>query len=349
MKQIDVIGSIAELLYERESVIIPGFGGFVSAYQAASIDHVQGLLHPPAKQLDFNDNLSLNDGVLVHFLQEKYQLTEEEANDAISDFVGQTREALKNREIVVFPGIGRLYLDFEQQFKFLQDNTNFNADSYGLPTVQFYPVIRYPKSAVREIRTNAVKTGWNNPLRGNSFKLARWFQSSMPWILLLSIAIIALTFYFINRDPVRVADRPTESIPADRVNTPPEREPAVEERIILDEPVEDLVMDQEPEQAEQPERAVVPPPTPRRDQDTEAPTIAPELEIAVIIIGAFRDLDNAEELIEEVYSAGYDAYSDLNGRSTRVGVQVSYEDREELEERLVEIRERFNTSAWILQ
>lgn len=359
MKQVDVIASIGELLYERDSVIVPGFGGFVSNYQQANIDHVQGLLHPPAKQLDFNDNLSLNDGVLVDYLQKKYQVTEIEALDAVNDFVLQTKEALENREIVVFPKIGRLYLDFEQQFKFLQDNTNFNADSYGLPTVQFYPVVRYQRSAVREIHTTAVKNNWRNPLRGNSNRISSWFQTSMPWIILLSIIIIALSIYFINREPTRIAENNREPLPSERVNTPPERNPPAEERIIVEQPEEQPEQSEEQLGDEQPvddlaeeEETIPTPPVertrPRPELDTEAPTVAPNIELGVVIIGAFRNLDNAEDLIEEVYAAGYDAYSDVNGRSTRVGVQISYSSQAELERRLEEIREVFNSSAWIL-
>ncbi|MBR9923216.1 MAG: SPOR domain-containing protein [Bacteroidetes bacterium] len=365
MKKIDVAESIGELLYERDSVIIPGLGGFASTYEQAGIDHVQGLLHPPSKELDFNDNLSMNDGVLIHYLEEKYQIGKEEAKLAVEDFVDKTRQALKAREIVVFPRIGRLYQDFEQNFKFLQDNTNFNSESFGLPTVQFYPVVRYQKSATREIRTAAVTESLRKSMRGNSGLISRWFQSSMTWIILLSILIITLSIYFINKEP-RAAGVYREELPSDRVNTAPERLPVQEETIIVDEPEDEYPDDPEEEIEEtndedmpEEDQAMLSPdrsetetrperPRPKKEADTDAPTLNPGMDSGVIIIGAFRDVDNAEKLIEEVYGEGYDAYSDISKGATRVGVRVVYNSEAELERKLAIVRDLFNEKAWIL-
>ncbi|MCB0706319.1 MAG: SPOR domain-containing protein [Saprospiraceae bacterium] len=339
MKQIDVAECIGELLYERDAVIVPGLGAFASTYQKAGIDHVQGLLHPPSKEVGFNDNLSMNDGVLMHYIQQKFHTGQEEAKQAVEEFVEKTRKSLDNREIVVFPKIGRLYLDFEQQFKFLQDNTNFNSDSFGLPTVHFYPVVRYQKTGAREIRTAAVTESLRNSLSGGSEGIIGLFQRSMPWVILLSIAIITISIYFINRDP-EIASSPREEVPADRVNISPTRLPVEDETIVVDEPepIEDRAM-------------VTPPVADRKDPelDTEAPTIDPGTDSGVIIIGAFGDIKNAEKLIQKVYEAGYDAYSDRKGKSTRVGVRVLFNNRDELEEKLETVQSLFNEKAWILE
>ena len=59
---------IQELLYEHNSVIIPSFGGFTAGYKPASIDHVQGVIFPPSKDLKFNRYLTINDGILVQHI-----------------------------------------------------------------------------------------------------------------------------------------------------------------------------------------------------------------------------------------------------------------------------------------
>ena len=61
----DIGQCIAELLYEQESVSLPGLGSFTSRYKPAAIDHVQGKLSPPTKEIEFNANLVLDDGLLA--------------------------------------------------------------------------------------------------------------------------------------------------------------------------------------------------------------------------------------------------------------------------------------------
>jgi len=39
--QIDIPKQISELLYQHDSVIVPGLGGFVTEYKPVVIDHVQ--------------------------------------------------------------------------------------------------------------------------------------------------------------------------------------------------------------------------------------------------------------------------------------------------------------------
>ena len=68
--EVDVGAYIADLLYDHDVVNLPGLGSFTGQYQAANIDHVQGKLYPPAKELGFNSNLVLDYGVLVQYVQQ---------------------------------------------------------------------------------------------------------------------------------------------------------------------------------------------------------------------------------------------------------------------------------------
>ena len=155
---IDIAACIRELLFEHEAVIVPGFGGFVASYKATVIDHVQGTLSPPAKKLQFNENLLVNDGLLLQQVMDHYKVDQETATKAIDQYVDKLLLALSKREIVEIPQVGRLYKDFEDQYKFLQDSKNYNADAFGLPTVQFYPVIRQKREYRRGVGTNGRKT-----------------------------------------------------------------------------------------------------------------------------------------------------------------------------------------------
>ena len=45
---------VHELLLENDTVIIPGFGAFISNYKPAEIDEETNELKPPAKEVTFN-------------------------------------------------------------------------------------------------------------------------------------------------------------------------------------------------------------------------------------------------------------------------------------------------------
>lgn len=145
--QIDIAAHIEKLLFEHETLIIPAFGGFTATRAAAAVDFVGGTVAPPAKSLAFNENLTVDDGILVHDVAHAHGIGNDEARTAIQQFVDSTKDALSRREIVTFAGIGRLYKNYAQKIQFLPDTTNFNTESYGLPPLQFSPLARAREGA----------------------------------------------------------------------------------------------------------------------------------------------------------------------------------------------------------
>jgi hypothetical protein len=154
--QIDIAAHIEKLLFEHETLIIPTFGGFTSTRSPAAVDFVGGAVAPPGKTLAFNENLTIDDGILVHEISHACGISNDDARRLVLDFVESTKEALNQREIVTFPGVGRLYKNYAQKVQFLPDTTNFNTDSYGLPPLQFSPIARSrdQEEAVPAARSN---------------------------------------------------------------------------------------------------------------------------------------------------------------------------------------------------
>ena len=123
-------------------MVIPSFGALTLQYAPSTIDHVQGLLNPPSKSISFDNNLIVNDGKLIDIIQQKHQITTEEATSQINKFVALIKDQIDRREMVNLQGVGRLYKDFENKIQFIPDSTNFNKESFGLPTVNFIPILR---------------------------------------------------------------------------------------------------------------------------------------------------------------------------------------------------------------
>ncbi|MBK6949765.1 MAG: hypothetical protein IPH16_18355 [Haliscomenobacter sp.] len=178
MKQVDVAACIAGLWPDHPSVMIPGLGGFTAAYAPAKVDQVLGNIQPPSLEVRFDENLAADDGLLTAHLVETYGIGYEEASGAIQGFVRKAKSALQQKELVSFPKVGRLRLDFEGSIQFLPDAENLYPDSFGLPEIRFRPLKRSeptppPPSPAFETRSRA--------------------RSSFSSGLVLALAILAVT------------------------------------------------------------------------------------------------------------------------------------------------------------
>jgi hypothetical protein len=145
--EIQVTTEIQALLYEHDTVVIPGLGAFVCEYQEAVVDPYAGKLSPPSYKVRFDDDLQINDGILQDFIKRKFSLSSQEAQSALAEFVSQTEAALNMHELVTFDQVGRLYRDYSKKLQFVPENTNFNPDSFGLKSVDYQPVTRTQSSS----------------------------------------------------------------------------------------------------------------------------------------------------------------------------------------------------------
>ncbi len=336
---ININQHIGSILYERDSLIIPDLGGFVSKYQAATIDHVQGLIHPPSKKLRFNKNLVINDGVLVAYLQESLDLSAKEAKKMIEDFVDRTRKMLDNREIVLFPGVGRLYKDYENNLQFLQDNTNYNTKVFGLPTLQYYPILRNRPTNGHLVSDSDM----GQPAAARSFNYRRAVNAILPVALIAIIAIAALWYVNSNKQSNELADVQTMPVAENRIN----QKPGGEQMSIFDGITEQL-NPTVPEEATPVESEDLDDSLFEDIPDTEENLAAPAYKECVIIIGAFSKKSGVRKRVKEIVDLGYDVYQDKKGDITRVGIQFSYQHDIEIREKLESMRDHFDNRAWIL-
>jgi cell division septation protein DedD len=334
---IDIKQHIGQILYERDSLIIPDLGGFVSAYKPATIDHVQGMIHPPSKKLNFNKNLIINDGVLINCLQEALGVGVAEAKKATEDFVHRTIETLNNREIIVIPGVGRLYKDYENNLQFLQDNTNYNTAVYGLPALQFYPILR-----ARTFGNIAPERIVQQPTVARSFSYRKAAAAMVPFMLVAIITIGAVMFYQRQVSNNGLADAQMLPVVENRINKKPG------EHLSLIEGFKNQVLKSEPEKAVEPESDLKESNSIPEQYETESATLSPNMKECVIIIGAFSKKAGVERRVSEIVDLGYSVYQDKKGNLTRVGIQFAYQDKNEIREKLNVMRDSFDNRAWIL-
>ncbi len=341
---IDVSTCIADLLYEHRSVIIPDFGGIVGIYQSAQVDHIQGTMLPPSLALRFNENLVINDGVLISHIRKQYQLNLEDAQFVVRNHVEQLNKKLSRKEILVFPGIGRLYRDFENQLRFLQDSTNYNTDAFGIPEIQFFPILRNRETAPRE----APAPTPSSPVVAPS-KKAPWLQQlakqeMVPLAASAMVLVIAMAIFF---GPRPNSEKGFKAQPvAERIN----ERPTVESRSAI----LDLVTGAKEEVV--PVKEKVPPKVQEEEIDeeyaseinTEASTLAPQEKVCIVITGAFGQKSSVKKRLNQIVKMGFAPYQDKKGKLTRVGIQFSYESERDVENTVKLLKKKVEKKSWIL-
>jgi len=335
--EINIGQAIGELLYESESVVVPGFGRFSSFYKPSVIDHVQGMVEPPSKSLEFNPDLVADDGVLMKYLREKFAVSQTDAEEAVEVFVKEINQSLEKREIVEIPKVGRIYRDYEHNLKYLPESTNFNTESFGLPAVQFYPVLRDKKKAVVAAATAGQTTYSTKSTSGRRYGKNKWFQGAMPWLLFFAVVTIGLSFYLVLKD-LNNGEKPAESsINVERLNKKPGQPPETKKAVPKDD-AEDLE-DFRNEQAVSGDSQV------SKDQlDSERAPLPSNQKEAFIVLHSFGVKKNAENFIEELSLAGFNPHSVKDGRLLRVGIIKIFARKEELDTLILDLAKKYKTT-----
>ncbi len=365
---------VADLLYENEVVILPGLGGFVSSYKPANIDHVQGLLYPPSKNIAFNDNLLINDGLLINKIRSSENCTLSEAQSRLDTFIDELQTGLKSKEIIVIPEVGRLYLDFEQNMQFLPDSVNYNTDVYGLPTVQYYPILRSREAAIHD----AVQPDIIIEPKSKRYKRRKSFTAllrpAVPFIFagLVIVSGFLLYNWIKGADTSSLGKLTPISLPGNLNQSPSKTsQPYIAEELKLDEDdidkeqtivseesdVEELDTDwiNEAKAAEAArEKALLEANKNARSTDDEvirqfkgekSATIIPNH--AIVVVHSFGDKANVLRMKERIEKAKYEPFTmEVNGL-TKVGMKVYFDNYDELDTAFATIKDKYNERAYI--
>lgn len=311
----DISKCIAELLYEQDSVGLPGLGSITGRYKPAAIDHVQGKLSPPAKELKFDAKLVLDDGLLVEAASRRFKASLIDAADAVSAFVSEIKATLDRREMFLIPGVGRLYKDFEQNIQFLPDEVNFNPETHGLPTLQYYPVLRRPSGEPAPAP---------QPASGKGYAvLAGWFQRHLVWVALATVLVISLSIYWLKFAPKGGDAEPDiTEVPQEFLNVKPGQTEAE------DEPAQTL-----------------PPEEEDFDDESGAGNLPPDQKICSIRVGRFGNEDNVKRLVRKAQDLGMNPYTKKTGSLTEMGITFPYSDEQEIKDMLAAARKSLSKDA----
>lgn len=113
---------VKELIMTSDEVHLPGVGSFVAEIVPASFSDKGFTINPPYRRLYFRHrDKSPEDTALVDFYAESNGIDSENARLIITDFLGEMRELLEERKMIILPGLGRLRATKENNFFFVAD------------------------------------------------------------------------------------------------------------------------------------------------------------------------------------------------------------------------------------
>ncbi|MCF6357026.1 MAG: SPOR domain-containing protein [Draconibacterium sp.] len=127
---------IHELLLENETVIIPGFGAFVSNYKPAEINEDTNELKPPSKEISFSSQIRNNDGLLVGSVALGEGVSHFDALKKIEKERENIIYQLDKSEKVILEDTGELFVNEKHEIQFAPSvDDNLLLDSFGLESV----------------------------------------------------------------------------------------------------------------------------------------------------------------------------------------------------------------------
>lgn len=335
---IDLNRELAALFYEHESVHLPGIGGFVLRDTPAEVDPVQGKVEAPSRQLVFDPNLVIDDGLLLTRLREEHQLSQAAAERQIKEFVAQIKSTLEQGELFTFAGIGRLYRNYNGELQFLADGRNFSADTFGLAPVELQTVTHsarpVPKPSAATPRAGGYAPRYASRATGPDTAAVwlAWLRKHLIYVIGATAFIFIIGMWLLSRNsPAEPSLETTNRVPRERLNVPPS---STQPDAAADDPGEQIQEDR--------------PTNPLDAPATERPDAAAN-RYAVIAVGLFGNEDNVQKMIRRIERVGMDPFTVREGQLTRVGVQVRYQDEQALTAALRRVQARIEDGAFILE
>jgi hypothetical protein len=128
---------ITDLLYDHDCVILPEFGGLVANYRSARLNVISHLIQPPSKHIGFNPSLKYNDGLLTSYISSALGISYKDAADQLAQTLTEYRRLLSSEGRFSIDRIGVFYKDRLGQVQFIpEEQENFLLASHGLKPIQ---------------------------------------------------------------------------------------------------------------------------------------------------------------------------------------------------------------------
>lgn len=354
---ISIAEAISDLLFVRDTVVVPGLGAFVKKPTSAKVNPVANHFAMPGSSIGFDPNLREDNDLVVNYMAEQNDIPKDEARKLLAMFVSDCFNSLKGGKKLPLKNIGVLYYDWANDLVFEQDKeVNYNADSFGLCDFTPEAVLRSKTKDEIKVEIEKQQKDKNTPVTVDEKEVHRkdGDDDDEPrrlgwlWVVLSSGLVVALVYglhYFkvidlgkwFGRQPRQIVVEPQNyTLPQYAVDW----ERMVEEAEAKWQKAQEQTQEQVQEVHEQEKEPVE---KPVGEQSTVE---QPEANIR-IIAGCFGQEENAARLTNTLKAEGFGgAFYELRGSKWFVSFG-RYATDEEATAALREIRANTEYKAWI--
>lgn len=201
---IELSRHIESLLLSHDCVIVPGLGGFVAHYVPARRIAEEQLYLPPSRSVGFNQQLTINDGLLVQSYMQAYDTNYPETLKIIDDGVNRLKQQIEEEGQFELSGIGVLSMGMGGKYSFTPCEAGvLSPELYGLDALTL-PLLQ---QVGEEESTPSKKL----PRSRGRIMLKRTEKDytvsvSREIINHVAAAVVAVFFYFLWATPVSHVD-----------------------------------------------------------------------------------------------------------------------------------------------
>ena len=308
---------IQELLYQHECVTIPYFGAFLTRSFEARVSE-SGTFSPPSKEVNFNQLLTANDGVLAHYYAQKEAVSYEQSLRLIEKEVSSWKRRLQTQTLR-FPGVGEIRLNKARRIEFVPwGKVNFNLNSFGLSSFQRSPLNKISKLNIMENsnKEDLMFTPEKNEATSKKSPVLRYAA-----IGLIGVALVSAAYYFSD-----------QYVTQERILAQEKAQQQIEKNV--QEATFDLGKLN----------------TVEVNVAATSAVITPEQTYYSVIAGSFRSIDNAEKKVSQLIDEGYPAaLAQANPNGLYRVAYGRYDTKKEAINMLYFLKYNLEEDAWYLE
>lgn len=321
---------IRELILENDTVIIPGFGAFISTYKPSEIDELNHQILPPSKEISFTQKIRNNDGLLVGCIASDKKISHFEALQKIEKERENLLYQLDKEGKVSIEDAGFFYYDDNREIQFSEDkNLLQHINSYGLDSISLPDISEKEDNSAlipeEELIANSVISEKNLRPEKENRKRRLW------WLLLLLIPVAGggYYFFFFEQEELPPTVETEINIPVEQPIILPE-----EEKIALDSVSSDS--------------AEVYVETPVAETKDSSLVKTDSLPGFYLITGSFKEEKNVDKFIAKMKDEGFEPfYLGKKGNFYLVGIGWYKTEREALVAQDSFLAKNPDSGAWV--
>jgi DNA-dependent RNA polymerase auxiliary subunit epsilon len=265
---------IAELLYRHQCVIVPNFGAFLTETITATLDEAKHSFYPPRKVISFNSNIKNNDGLVANHIALSGKTTYEGAVLLIEKAVENWKISLENNSKVLFKNIGEISLNADKNTVFVPtETTNYLTTSFGLNSYVSPVVKREVRQHLEENNIEIPSEIENEVIAFNTEKRNRFGYFKYAAIFVVGLAGAGFATYNWNEN--RVA---TQTILVEKAVQKQVQDKIQEATFFVSSPLPSVTL-----------------------------TVKEEKLLYHVVVGAFRNEQNAHNTYKNLIAKGFDA------------------------------------------